>query len=368
MPSFDFIKEVEVDQTFRVAKVQGMFDIPTKQKQTLKWKGEIPIENFNWNIGAIVGHSGTGKTVLSKELWPNNYVTDFKWSSSSILDDFDKKYTPKEITSLLSAVGLSSPPVWIRPYKVLSNGQQFRANIARALSLNKNLVVYDEFTSVVDRDVAKVASHAVQKYIRKKNQKFIAVSCHFDFLDWLEIDWLFNINDGSFSRRRLRRPKVKIEIYEGLLKAWKMFHLYHYLTSSIHRSARVFLCFISWEKSKKNLVGFFSILPSVGHKGWWRGHRTAVLPDYQGLGIGNKMIEITAEHLWKSEKKRFRETTSSPSLVYHRIKRPHMWRCAQSSSMQSPIHKSSKIVGLKSSSGRLTTRWEYIPEEFRKEK
>ena len=40
----------------------------------------------------------------------------------------------KEITRLFTAVGFSSPPSWIKPYSVLSNGEQFRCDLARALA------------------------------------------------------------------------------------------------------------------------------------------------------------------------------------------------------------------------------------------
>jgi ABC-type ATPase with predicted acetyltransferase domain len=50
---------------------------------------------------------------------------------------------------------LNSVPSWYKPYQVLSNGEKFRADLARKLKSN---TVIDEFTSVVDRTVAKAAS------------------------------------------------------------------------------------------------------------------------------------------------------------------------------------------------------------------
>lgn len=41
----------------------------------------------------------------------------------------------KEITGLFTAVGFSSPPSWARPYRVLSNGEQFRCDLAPALGV-----------------------------------------------------------------------------------------------------------------------------------------------------------------------------------------------------------------------------------------
>ena len=86
----------------------------------------------------------------------------------------------------MSSVGFSSPPSWVRPYHVLSNGEQFRVDIARTLSEKPQLAIVDEFTSVVDRTVAQIGSSAIQKTVRRRGQKFIAVSCHYDIVKWLE--------------------------------------------------------------------------------------------------------------------------------------------------------------------------------------
>ena len=56
----------------------------------------------------------------------------------------------------------------------------------------KNYV--DEFTSVVNRDVAKSMSHALQRYIRQKDLKIVIASCHFDIIEWLQPDYVFNLN------------------------------------------------------------------------------------------------------------------------------------------------------------------------------
>lgn len=82
---------------------------------------------------------------------------------------------------------------------MLSNGEKMRCDLARAILSDDELFVFDEFTSVVDRNVAKVGSFAMQKAIRKqKNKRMIAVTCHFDVEDWLLPDWVFNTNDMTF--------------------------------------------------------------------------------------------------------------------------------------------------------------------------
>lgn len=112
-----------------------------------------------------------------------------------------------EIYQALTAVGFASPPDWLKSYHVLSNGEKMRCDIARAMLENKDLFVFDEFTSVVDRNIAKVASLAIQKAIRKNDRKFIAVTCHHDVQEWLMPDWVFNTDTMTFSRYDLEEQK-----------------------------------------------------------------------------------------------------------------------------------------------------------------
>ncbi len=64
-------------------------------------------------------------------------------------------------------------------------------------------VVFDEFTSVVDREVAKVGSYAVSKAVRRQpGKQFIAVTCHYDVVDWLEPDWVFCTDTMEFDRKK----------------------------------------------------------------------------------------------------------------------------------------------------------------------
>lgn len=99
-----------------------------------------------------------------------------------------------EIEKTFYAVGFGSVPSWLKPYSVLSNGEKMRVNLARAF-LEKDFFVFDEFTSVVDRIVAQTACIAMEKAIRRTNKKFIAVSCHYDILEWLQPDWVFDTNE-----------------------------------------------------------------------------------------------------------------------------------------------------------------------------
>ena len=196
MPNFDIVKIVNPKKTFRVASVMGRFDLQTNQVKE-QFIGNLDLSE-NWQIGLIVGKSGTGKTTIAKQLFPDAYVTNFEYSAETILDDMPVEKNIDDIIKTFNSVGFSSPPSWLKPYSVLSNGEKMRVDLARAILNEKDFFVFDEFTSVVDRQVAKIGSFAMQKAIRKTQKKFIAVTCHEDVEDWLLPDWVFNTNDMTF--------------------------------------------------------------------------------------------------------------------------------------------------------------------------
>lgn len=359
---FDITVSSQTPNTFRAAKVSGMFDIPAAATRTQSWSGELPVEDFDWSVGAIVGSSGAGKTTIARRAFGDRYVDGFAWTHDCLLDDFPEGATPGAIVDALSAVGLSSAPAWLLPYRVLSTGQQFRADLARAL-IASDFVVYDEFTSVVDRVVAKSASASVARHVRHIGKRLVAVSCHRDILEWLEADWVYDVDAREFRRCLLRRPPIELDVRAGDRAAWRLFRGHHYLTGDLSASARVFLAHVRLGDDTPRLAGFFSVLPAMGMKGWRRGHRTVVLPDFQGVGIGNRMIELVAEALWEREGLRFRATTSAPAIIHHRRRHPEMWRLASGPAMRAP--SANKMLKVRTSAGRLTTSWVYVPTALR---
>jgi ABC-type protease/lipase transport system fused ATPase/permease subunit len=178
----------------RVQQIGGMFDLGLPPRVETTFEAKIPTLDEDWRIGAIVGPSGSGKTTLARQAFGRAYHVPPPWPARKAIIDCFGKADIRHITGMLTAVGFSSPPAWIRPFATLSNGEQFRANLARALLTGGEFVVYDEFSSVVDRQVAKVASAAVSKSIRKGivAARFVAVCCHSDILPWLEPDWVLD--------------------------------------------------------------------------------------------------------------------------------------------------------------------------------
>lgn len=197
MPSFDIVKQSAFQKSFRTSAIVSAFSIDTEHIKE-HFKGSIDIEGKEWNIGLIVGGSGTGKSTIARELFPDAYIVGYEYGNKAVVDEMPQGPSIKDIQMAFTSVGFSSPPSWLKPYHVLSNGEQMRTDLARAILEGRDLFVFDEFTSVVNREVAKTGSLAIQKAVRRAGKKFIAVSCHKDITEWLMPDWIYDTDEQRF--------------------------------------------------------------------------------------------------------------------------------------------------------------------------
>ena len=303
--------------------VYEAFDIQNKEETSVK----IPInfsecKTFDWNIGVIYGGSGTGKTTLLKEF--GKLTIDEFDEKKPLISNFDW-LKPEEATFLLSAMGLSSVPTWLRPFSLLSNGEQYRASLAYKVGKAKEgeTILIDEFTSVVDRNVAKAMSNAIQKYIRKHNKKIILASCHFDIMEWLIPDWTYSPLKGRLERascRRHEKPKIELQVFRCRYETWDIFKQHHYLTEDLNKAAK---CFVFLWNEKP--IGFIAVLPfpNGSFKNAFRISRLVILPDFQGLGIGFKILNHISQ-LYTNEDKTMYIRTSNPAL-YLGMKNKKEW-------------------------------------------
>ncbi len=445
MPPVEIEVTCPVFDSFRVQQVGGMFDVPLSQRASERFRVDVPqwvFENDEcgmmndelagepadassihhsslsthhsapWQIGLIVGPSGSGKSTIARALFGDRMYRPRDWPADRAVIDGLGARPIKEITRLFTAVGFSSPPSWIKPYHVLSNGEQFRCDLARALAgdcpdfcLSKNgtvplgvgdengtvpldapsihhssliprhspLVVFDEFTSVVDRNVARVVSAAVAKGIRSGQIgcRLVAVTCHYDVTEWLAPDWVIDMATATFTRRRLRRPPIELEIFRCRRSAWRLFARHHYLSGVLSPYARCFLAL--WQGApagdcpdfclSKNgtvpfpvPVAFCATLPLIGHKRRWRISRIVTLPDYQGVGIGMAVAEAVAE-LHVQDGNRVNVTASHPSLIAH-CRRSPRWKAVGVKKTGSC--GSQKLSNYRGSPGRAVVSFEYL--------
>lgn len=198
MPNFNIIKKSTINKTFRTKSVIDTFDLQIEEHVKEQFIGNIAIENEEWQIGIIVGSSGSGKSTIARELFAKDYVEKYEYDNQAVIDNMPTTHNVQTITSMFNSVGFATVWSWLKPYHVLSNGERMRVDLARAILSDNETIVFDEFTSVVDRVVAKTASYAISRAIRKTKKKFVAVACHRDIVDWLEPNWIYDTDEQKF--------------------------------------------------------------------------------------------------------------------------------------------------------------------------
>lgn len=348
-----------------------MFDVELAARSRRSWSVELPGLEEDWCIGAIVGPSGAGKSVIAREHYAAAFVEQYAWpADAAIVDAFPEELSVKVIVGMLNAVGFSSPPDWVKPYATLSNGQRFRCDLARALITPADVVAFDEFSSVVDRQVAKFGSAAVAKAIRGGRtighaKRFVAVTCHYDVLDWLSPDWVLDLGAGGRLARgwlqsdrkqheRLvhQRPPIAIDLRFADRSAWDTFKHHHYLSHKLAAQAR---CYVGWWADRP--VAFVATLQSFGHSRRRAIHRLVVLPDYQGMGIGLRVLEAVCA--WEARTHAVAIRTSHPALITS-LRRRSGWVCTDFQ-VSGAAHHTRKSGGVVRSGSRgrsvATFRW-----------
>jgi len=315
-----------IHDSFRVQQVGGMFDVPLSRRAIQQFRVAIPddFQQKDWRIGLIVGPSGSGKSTIARTMFGESLYQCREWPRERAVIDGLGNRPIKEITALFTAVGFGSPPSWIKPYHVLSNGEQFRCDLARALAASSEtggLVAFDEFTSVVDRNVARVASAAIARGMRRGQiaGRFVAVTCHYDVTEWLQPDWVLDMATSRFQWRCLPRPAIELTVFRCERRAWSMFARHHYLSGAL--SAVVWCYMALWEDHP---VTFCAVAPLMGKKNRRRISRIVTLPDYQGIGVGMAVTEAVAE-LQFEQGYRVNLTASHPAVLAH-CGRSRRWR------------------------------------------
>jgi ABC-type ATPase with predicted acetyltransferase domain len=139
------------------------------------------------DITFITGPSGAGKSVLLRELQrcvpaaeAVNLADIDLPESRTVVDCFDSDI----VTSLrtLSAVGLSDIFSLLSQAGRLSDGQQHRLRLARALAAGKPFVFADEFCGTLDRITAATVAYNVYRLAKRTGTTLVLASSRNDIL------------------------------------------------------------------------------------------------------------------------------------------------------------------------------------------
>lgn len=325
----DFTLETRLPDTYRSNRVRSLFNVTPDQAAQHRVQVDLPLDEKPWSIGVVVGPSGSGKTSVGRRIFGDDatYHEGFDWSPDlPIVEAIGPGAEFDDVTGALSAVGLGTVPSWLRPYRVLSRGEQFRADLARILIDRPERIVVDEFTSVVDRQVAVIGAQAFAKAWRRHPTpgQAVLLTPHYDVLPWLQPDWVLDTKDWAWTWGWLqRRPPIELEVVETDWSSWHLFEPHHYLKLPRMVAARNYVGLVDGEP-----VVHVAVSTLAGRKGGSKKGvigaarlcRLVVMPEWQGAGVGMRFLEWVAEE-WYRGRNRYgvRLTgiihTSHPGLV-----------------------------------------------------
>jgi GNAT superfamily N-acetyltransferase len=323
-----------VRRSFRVEQVAGMFDVPIEERVKHELTAEVPGLDEKWTIGAIVGPSGSGKTTLAKAAFGDFNYRRRAWPKNKAIIDCLGDASIKALTFGLTCVGLGSPPTWLKPYRLLSTGEKFRVDLLKSLLtvLPDQAVVVDEFSAALDRTVAKTTSAAVARYVRmlpdELRARLVAVTCHHDVLPWLQPDWVVQLGRSTAGqassathliRGRWKRPRLRWGWAPVPQALWSRFAPFHYLGGGLAASATCYAAF--WNKEP---IAFCAIVAALGWPGVKRIQRLVTLPEFQGMGIGGKLLDVVAATQARAGF-RVTITASHPAIIAH-CSRSKQWQ------------------------------------------
>lgn len=321
--------------SYRAMRVKSLFNCASGA--TFTARADLPAPGEDWQIGVIVGPSGSGKSLLGAEAYGAGRLWQPAWPGDApIIDcigaggDFDAA------ASALSAVGLGDVPAWLRPYSVLSNGEEFRADLARLVAERPALAVVDEFSSVVDRQIAQIGAAAFARAWRRGPGRTVLLSCHYDILDWLQPDWVFDTRGGVLERGAVRqKPRIELDIFQTNWQFWPLFEPHHYLKAPQMVAAT---CYVGAVGGEAVAHVAFSTRPGLVEA---RACRMVVLPEWQGAGVGMRFLNAVCQR-WLEGGNRFNKPmptlfhTSHPGLCAT-LRRDRRW--TQVSAMLAGAHR-----------------------------
>lgn len=325
----------EICRSFRCTKAANSLDIDVEKKSVHHFEVLADLES-PYNVGLIVGASGSGKTTLARQIFGADCFETLLDENRPVIDQFPEDWPYDDCAAALAGVGLTAVPCWIRPAYTLSNGQKARAECALQIARKHDgITVIDEWTSVVDRTVAKVMSHCIAKHARKTGRRIVLLSCHYDVAEWLNPDWVIDCNKQEFTDRRLlcrtweRSERLQFEVREIGRESWRYFSRYHYLSDRLPGG----LIYTFGLFHGGNQVGFQCFANYVPHRIAHReagepmqmhSNRTVIHPDYAGLGMGIKLINATSAVM---AERGFDVRAKFSSLpVYQAMKRQPCWK------------------------------------------
>lgn len=282
-------------------------------------------------ITLITGPSGAGKSSLLREIARSHpggrRVEHVRFPVDVAIVDAVAPTRPlAEAMQLLSACGLGEPMLWIRRLAHLSEGECFRARLARAISLHQRSgsagpLLCDEFAGGLHRRLAMAVAYNLRKLVWRLNMPLVLATTRDDLADDLRPDTIVRLGGSTPVIEHATRPHPssrclpsfarRLRIGRGCLADYERFAAMHYRRrEQVGFVDRVFVLRESaggellgiviygrpaLELSLRNLVtqGRFVRNPGLLNREMRVLKRLVIHPDVRGCGLGQLLVRRT---------------------------------------------------------------------------
>lgn len=124
------------------------------------------------------------------------------------------------------------------------------------------------------------------------------LSCHYDILDWVQPDWVYDTATGQFQRGWLRRrPAIDLDIWQTDWRHWPTFESHHYLKLPHMIAATNYVATVGGQPVAHVAVSTRSRVEA-------RACRLVVMPEWQGAGVGLRFLNAVCE-MWLRGENRY---------------------------------------------------------------
>ncbi len=280
-------------------------------------------------IVALVGPSGSGKTTALAQI-ESRYAGSCRVErimfppEEAVVDRIAPGAPLSEALTILTACGLAEAHLWVRPFVVLSDGEKFRARLARAVALHARCggsapLLCDEFCSTLHRRVARAVSYNLRKLVDTQRLSVVVASSNDDILPDLQPDvvvWMKGAGRCETEPRTVRPGKSpgirrRLRIEPGFKRDYDTFAPMHYrATDELGFVDKVFVMrdgagsepvgIVVYSHAPLELAlrnratdGWFSCNPKRVNKSLRILRRLVIHPDLRGCGLGHFLVRRT---------------------------------------------------------------------------
>ncbi|MCK6457671.1 MAG: AAA family ATPase [Phycisphaerae bacterium] len=229
--------------TPRLRQVRSEFGLDGREAP-LELVRDLTVRLDPRRIIAVVGPSGAGKTALLGALaarYPRciHVRPGALPSDRAVVDLVAPRRPLRSALAILTGCGLGEPRLWVRRARCLSDGERFRAALARAIGAAINrpappVLLCDEFSALLHRRAARAIAYNLRRLVSRAGLTLVVATAHDDVLADLQPDLLIRL-DGHAGRiiERTPRPRPvslrrRVRVEPGSVAEYARFAAMHY--------------------------------------------------------------------------------------------------------------------------------------------